>query len=106
VQRKAKEYDECKDALADLMIQARKNADDIVAKAQAEASMLKVRSQAEFSQLGASFSALQQNVGNIKVDLKLKLDRISDQVDMFEEQLLALQEDVEQTIVGLSGPIE
>ena len=106
LQRKAKEYDECKDALADLMIQARKNADDIVAKAQAEAAMLKSRSQAEFSQLGASFSVLQQNVGNIRIDLRQKLDKISEQVDMFEEQLGALQEDVEQTIVGLSGSAE
>lgn len=101
-QRKAKEYDECKDTLAELMIQARRNADDIVAKANAEAQMLRSKSRAEFSQLGSGFSVLQQNVGNIRVEFRQNLDKITEQIDLFEEQLYALQNDVDQTISSLS----
>lgn len=105
-QRKAKEYDECKDALAELMIQARRNADDIVNKAKAEAQMLRAKSQAEFSQLGTNFSVLQQNVGNIRVEFRQNIDKISEQFDLFEEQLFALQNDVEQTVISVSGDVE
>lgn len=106
IQRKAKEYDECKDALADLMIQARKNADDIVAKANAEAQMLRAKSYAEFSQLGSSFSVLQQNVGNIRIEFRRNLDKITEQIDSFEEQLFTLQNDVDQTINSLNSKEE
>ena len=100
-ERKAREYDACKDTLADLMIQARRNADDVVEKAKSEAQMLRAKSEAEFSQLGANFSALQQKVGSLRLDLQQNLDNISEQIDLFEEQLFGLQKDVDDTIAAL-----
>lgn len=100
-ERKAQEYDACRDALADLMIQARKNADEVVSKANAEAQMLRAKSEAEFVQLGAAFSVLQQSVGNIRLEFQKNLDMISEQVDAFEEKLFELQKEVEGTVGSL-----
>ncbi len=102
VLRKAKEYDECKDALADLMIQARKNADEIVSRANAEAHLIRAKTEAEFSKLGVDFTVLQQNVGNIKGELRRNLDKIADQMDLFEEQLYSIQNDVDHMLDSLS----
>ncbi len=96
--RKAKEYDECKDALADLMIQARKNADEIVLKANSEAHLIRTKTEAEFSKLGVDFSVLQQNVGSIKGELRQNLDKIADLLDLFEERLYSIQNNVDHMI--------
>ncbi len=98
VERKAKEYDECKDALADLMIQARRNADDIMEKAEAKAQMLRAKSEAQYAQLSTQFALLQNNVSNIRSALQINLDQIVDQLDQFEEQLGQLQTEVDRTV--------
>ncbi len=100
--RKAKEYDECKDALADLMIQARRSADEIVSKANSEARLIRTKTEAEFSKLGVDFSVLQQNVGTIKGELRQSLDKIADQMDLFEERLYSIQNDVDHMLDSLS----
>ena len=98
LERKAREYDECKDTLAELMIQARKNADEIVEKAQAKANMLQAKAEMEFSQLNTSFAVLQQNVANVRGEIQISLDSVSDQVSAFEQKIADLQTDIEATI--------
>lgn len=98
LERKAKEYDECKDALADLMIQARRNADDIVENAKAKAQMLQAKAEMEFAQLNTSFSLLLQNVGNVRSEIQVSLDNVSDQVAAFEQKIAEIQTEVEATI--------
>ena len=98
LERKAKEYDECKDALAELMIQARRNADDIVAKAETKAQMLRAKSELEFSQLSTSFAVLQQNIGNIRGELQVNMDKIADQFVCFEQKVSEIEAEVEKTI--------
>lgn len=102
IERKAKEYDECKDALADLMIQARRNADDIVEKAEAKAQLLRTKSEAEYAQLSTQFALLQNNVGNIRSSLQINLDQIADQLDQFEQQLGELQNEVDKTVGSMN----
>lgn len=101
--RKAKEYDECKDALAELMIQARRSADEIVLKANSEARLIRTKTEAEFSKLGVDFSVLQQNVGTIKGELRQSLDKIADQMDLFEERLYSIQNDVDHMLDSLTA---
>ena len=103
LERKAKEYDECKEALAELMIQARRNADDIVEKAQAKAQMLRAKSELEFSQLRTSFTVLQQNIGNIRSQLQENMDIITDQFVCFEQKVSEIETEVEKTIGEACG---
>lgn len=103
LERKAKEYDECKEALAELMIQARRNADDIVEKAQAKAQMLRAKSELEFSQLRTSFTVLQQNIGNIRSQLQENMDKIADQFVCFEQKVSEIETEVEKTIGEACG---
>ncbi len=106
LERKAREYDECKDALADLMIQARRNADDIVAKAEGKAQMLIAKSEMEFSRLRTDFALLQQTVGNLRGEMQVCLDRAADHVAAFEQKIVDLQAEVEKTIGGHSDDTE
>lgn len=101
LEKKAKEYDECKDVLAELMIQARKNADDIVSSANEKALLVRETTISEFSKLGTDFSALQKNVGYLKDELRRNLDKIADQMDVFDEQLYSLQNDIDRMLDSL-----
>ena len=105
LERKAREYDESKDVLAELLIQARKSADEIVGKAEAKAQFIRAQSEIEFSQLCNAFSLLQQNVGNIRGELQANMDQISDQFAYFEKTLANIEAEIDKTL-GRSGEKE
>lgn len=105
LERKAKEYEECKGALAELMIQARQSADEIVGKAQAQFDMTKEKSASVLSQLVESFANLQQSVAGIRTEMESELDRISEHMENFEKNVAALHDDVDRTVNSIS-PVE
>ncbi len=98
LERKAKEYDECKDTLAELMIQARRNADEILSEAEAKAQMLRSKAEVEYSQLGANFALLQQRVNMIREELTSDVAEITDQFNVFDQKLSEIQSEVSKTM--------
>ncbi len=97
IEKKAKEYDDCKETLASLMIEARKNAEDIIAKANMQAELLRAKSEAEYAGLCSNFAVLKQNVGGIRTELQQNLEKINEHIDAFDDQLTQLQKSVDKS---------
>ena len=95
LERKVKEYDEYRASLADLMIEARKNADEVVRKAREEADAIRRKTQLELADFVSEFGVLKQNIDLTKQDIQKNLDEAAAALSVFDQRLSVIQHDID-----------
>lgn len=96
LEKKATEYEQYKDSLTELMIQARKSADDLIKDAKREADEIRTRAQVQFGEFSAGFGALKENIGATKNDIQRNLDDAAAALNVFDMRLSMIQKNIDE----------
>lgn len=96
LEKKATEYEQYKDSLTELMIQARKSADDLIKDAKREADEIRARAQTQFGEFSAGFGALKENIGATKNDIQRNLDDAAAALNVFDLRLSMIQKNIDE----------
>ncbi len=95
LREKAREYDQYKDTLTSLLIDARKKADEILNEANSEAENIRLKAKLQFEDFTAGFGVLKQNIGATKSDIQKNLDDAAAALNVFDLRLATIQKSIE-----------
>lgn len=96
---KAEEYDAQRSAIAEIMLEARRNADDVMNRARTEAEAIRLSALARFDELGAAFAVMRSNMQLEKSDIHQRLEQIKMMLQSFDDKM----DQMEKTIDSSKG---
>ncbi len=100
---KAEEYDAQRDAIAEIMLDARRNADEVMNRARTEAEAIRLSALARFDELGAAFSVMRSNMQVEKTDIHQRLEQIKIMLQSFDDKMEQMEKTIDSSKGEFSG---
>lgn len=94
-EQKAQKYDDSRQALAELMIKAKSDAEAIIQDANSRSAMLINTAVQRYDELVEDFALLKGNIVQSKNEMLIKISNIQRVLDEFEQQLNSIEEDLQ-----------